>query len=193
MTYDPSKHHRRSIRLKGYDYTTPGAYFVTIVTHHRECLFGEIENGEMRLSRAGEIAARCWEAISAHFASVGLDLFVVMPNHLHGIIIMGAGRGEASANTMPEMPTRLTADASPLRRDGTQPGSLPAIIQNFKSVSTRCLNALCATPGVHVWQRDYYEHIVRDEAGLTRLRGYIQNNPSGWALDELHPVALPSG
>ena len=95
MRHPPDRHHRRSIRLKGHDYTQPGAYFVTICTRDRECLFGHMVNGEMRLNDAGEIARRCWEGIPDHFPSVELDAFVIMPNHVHGIIVIHR-RGEAS-------------------------------------------------------------------------------------------------
>ena len=196
MKYDPAKHHRRSIRLKGYDYAQPGAYFITICVQNRECVLGEIENGEMRLNEAGKIVAECWQAIPAHFALAGLDLFAVMPNHLHGIITIAdgdpAGKGEASADGAPEMPALSKADASPLRVVGTQSGSLSAIIQNFKSISSRRLNAVRSTPGVPIWQRNYYEHIVRDEADLACIRAYLQNNPAKWALDQLHPAAPPN-
>ncbi len=197
MEHDPLQHRRRSIRLKGYDYAQPGAYFVTIVTHSRQCLLGDIEAGEMRLTDVGQIVAACWQAIPNHFARARLDLFVVMPNHLHGIITIGiddsAGWGEACAVKAFAQPTTSLADASPLRRDGTQPGSLQAIIQNFKSISTRRINAWRDTPGMAFWQRTYYEHVVRDEADLARLRAYIQHNPAHWTMDQLYPAAPPSG
>ena len=95
MAFDPDKHHRRSIRLKGRDYSQPGAYFVTICTRDRACLFGDVVNGEMRLNGSGETARRCWEDIPDHFPLVELDAFVIMPNHMHGIIVI-QGRGEKS-------------------------------------------------------------------------------------------------
>ncbi len=104
MTYDPEKHHRRSIRLKGYDYTQPGAYFITICTHGRECLFGEIIDGEMHLNEAGPIVVQTWWDLPNHVPNVQLDAFVVMPNHVHGIIIIteragGMGAGLKGART----------------------------------------------------------------------------------------------
>ena len=86
MKYNPDIHHRRSIRLQGYDYSSPGAYFVTMCTHNRECLFGEIANGKMRLNELGKIASQCWLAIPDHFPHARLGAFVIMPNHVHGII-----------------------------------------------------------------------------------------------------------
>jgi len=182
MKYDPAKHHRRSIRLKDYDYATPGAYFVTICAQNRECLFGEIgAEGDMRLNDVGRMVAECWNAIPTHFPHVIMDTFVVMPNHIHGIVILvGAKHSRSSANASP-----LPADTPP--PNGTQPGSLAAIIQNFKSVSTRKINAQRALPGVPVWQRNYWERIIRNDAELGHVRQYIANNPARWACDRANP------
>ena len=119
MRYDPDKHHRRSVRLKGHDYAQPGAYFVTVCTYQRECLFGHVVNGEMRLNDAGEIARRCWEDIPDHFPLVELDAFVIMPNHVHGIILITEScTGEKSfAPTF--APTTTTAPQSPSRTIGS--------------------------------------------------------------------------
>jgi len=92
MKFDPNKHHRRSIRLKGYDYTQPGGYFVTIVTYHRDLLFGEIVNEEMQLNDLGKIVEECWRAIPEHIPNVELGAYVIMPNHVHGIIVITDGR-----------------------------------------------------------------------------------------------------
>ncbi len=160
MMFDPEKYHRHSICLKGHDYTQPGAYFVLICTRDRECLFGHVVNGEMRLTDAGEITRRCWEDIPHHFSFVELDAFLIMPNHVHGIIVIRC-RGEASAVTIHVAKTPSKSDASPLRQrpNGTQPRSLPAIVQNFKSISTRKMNDARGALGTPVWQRGYYEHV----------------------------------
>jgi putative transposase len=190
------RHHRRSIRLKEYDYAQPGAYFVTICTRDRECLFGHVVNGEIHLNEAGEVAQRCWEGIPNHFPSVELDAFVIMPNHVHGIIVITeSGRGEASV--LGDTLSRRTGatDASPLREgrpNGTQPGSLSAIVQNFKSISTRKMNVTRGAPGTPVWQRGFYEHVVRNEDELMAIRGYIQGNPACWGEDENNPLLLPT-
>lgn len=206
MTYDPAKHHRRSIRLRGYDYAWAGTYFVTLCAQHRECLFGEVMGNKMRLNVAGQIVATIWQSIPRHFPGVTLEAWIIMPNHLHGIIVIGdQRRGEAVAydspasttprlaiaspnppHPAPKKPEPLPTDASP-RQDGTQPGSLSAIVQNFKSVSTRKINRIRNTPGGPVWQRNYYEHILRDEAALNRIRQYIGDNPRQWAEDENNP------
>lgn len=176
MPYDSQFHHRRSIRLRGYDYTSAGAYFVTICAQGRECLFGEVSGGWMRLGTLGECVASVWQAIPDHFPGVELDARVVMPNHMHGIIVLVGAKHLRSA-----------ANASPLRGShGTQPASLAAIIQNFKSVSTRKINVARGTPGARVWQRNYYEHVVRGEADLRRIHDYIAHNPAKWETDRLY-------
>ncbi|MGQ0602346.1 MAG: transposase [Anaerolineales bacterium] len=187
MTYDPQKHHRRSIRLKGYDYRRTGAYFVTLVTYGREGLFGEIVAEAMRPNEFGAIVTDDWRRISRHFVRVTLDEFVVMPNHVHGVIVLGWD--EASAGRGPEIPAALSAEAAPQRPIGTQSGSLGAIVQNYKSVTTRKINQRRCTPGVPVWQRNYYERIIRDEGELNRIRRYIIENPLRWALDDNNPLA----
>lgn len=167
MAYDPQRHNRRSIRLKGFNYASPGAYFVTICTHGRERLFGQIKGGAPALSPHGQVVAETWRRIPRHFAHVQVDAFVVMPDHIHGIVVIRERLACA----------RLESGGRP---KGTAPGSLPAIVQNFKAVSARRINGLRGSPGRRVWQEDYYEHIVRDEAALAAIRQYIENNPRRW-------------
>ena len=178
MTFNPEIHHRRSIRLRGYDYAQPGAYFVTICTHGRECLFGEIVNGEMRLNLYGRIVEECWQTIPHHFDGVKLDEFVVMPNHVHGILnIVEQRRGTAC-----RAPTTGTEQFGQPR-----PHSLPTIIRSFKSAATQRVNQSRGTPGTTVWQRNYYEHVVRGDADLDRIRVYILDNPAKWHEDPNNP------
>ena len=187
MTEYLPTHHRRSIRLPGYDYSNPGAYFVTIVTQARVSLFGEVAGGEMSLGLAGQCAAVIWQTLPNHFA-VTLDTWVVMPNHLHGILVIhDPCKGEASGAVSTIIRTGSLPDASPLPPHGTQSGSLGAILQNYKSVTTRRINALRGTSGNPVWQRNYYEHIVRDESELDRIRQYIVENPAKWQNDQENP------
>mgnify|MGYP000913469741 FL=1 len=168
MKYDPKKHHRRSIRLKGYDYSQSGACFVTICTQNRVCLFGDIVDGEMRLNDAGKIVHGVWNDLPNHYPGMELDAFVVMPNHVHGIIvIVGAG-----------------LKLAPTKR------GLPEIIRGFKTFSSRRINELRGTPGIPVWQRNYYEHIVRNDESLYRIREYIINNPMQWEQDRENPRTL---
>jgi putative transposase len=171
--YDPGKHRRRSIRLKGYDYALPGAYFVTLNTWHREHLFGEIVDGEMQLSEYGELVQDCWDETPAHFARVQLDAFVVMPNHVHLVIILtdsDTSRGTACRARAPTFGKSI-------------PDSLPTIIRSLKSAVTKRVNELRETPSAPVWQRNYYERVIRNERKLDAVRRYIVANPANWNED----------
>jgi len=192
MKYDPLKHHRHSIRLQGYDYAQQGAYFVTIVTHNRECLFDD----KVLL----RVIETYWQMIPKHFPNVILDEWVVMPNHIHGGIVIAddACRGEAFlrdsssdnliANKKGDLSLKHTSgNASPLPPRGALPNSLGAVIGNFKSMTTRRINVIRHTQGASVWQRNYYEHIIRDEKELDRIREYIINNPANWDMDDENP------
>jgi REP element-mobilizing transposase RayT len=170
---------RKSIRLQGYDYTQPGAYFVTLCTQDRACLFGEIVDGQMRSNAMGNIVADCWQAIPRHFQMVELDAWVAMPNHFHGIAwIADVGATHASP---------VLGNASPVRTSGPPRWSLGAIIGSFKSAATKRINALRGTPGTPVWQRNYHEHIIRGDESLNRIRQYILDNPAQWATDRENP------
>jgi len=171
MPYDPNIHHRRSLRLPEFDYSEARAYFVTLVTQGRENVFGEIVAGMMKLNLLGECAAAVWKRLPGYF-SVHLDAWVVMPNHLHAILVL--------QETDHKSDRKVEHGAM----KGTQPGSLNSIIQNFKSVSTRRINVLRNSPGRPVWQRDYYEHIIRNEDNWARITDYIELNPILWETDE---------
>jgi putative transposase len=177
-----AQHTRRSIRLKGHDYSQPGAYFVTVCTQDRACLFGEVADGEMRLNPAGQLVERGWCAIPDHFPLARLDAFVVMPNHAHGIIVLSTVR--ATHASRPHHP------APPGRPRGPQRHSIGAIVGSFKSAVTKNINASRGTPGAPVWQRNYYEHVVRDEGSLNRIRQYILDNPAQWAMDRDNPLVV---
>jgi REP element-mobilizing transposase RayT len=182
--YNPQIHHRRSIRLAGYDYTQAGAYFITICTHKRQNLFGDIVNGEMILNEYGKIAANSWQELARHFPHITLGEWVIMPNHVHGIIVIG--RGEAPAD---DQSTTTSSDNRRVLRpsppNGTDPGSVGAIVQNYKSVASRKINKLRSTAGAPVWQRNYWEHIIRNEQAYQRIANYIINNPAQWGADSL--------
>jgi putative transposase len=182
MPYDPNRHHRQSIRLRGYDYTQAGAYFVTIVVQNREHLLGEIVDGVMRLNDYGRVVLEEWNKLPVRFPQVTLDTSAIMPTHLHGVIVIG-GRGEASAGQSRVSSSTLSADASPLQPNGTVSGSLGAIMQNFKSTSSRRVNALRNTPGAKLWQRDYFERVIRNDRELNAIRQYIIDNPMNWDSD----------
>jgi REP element-mobilizing transposase RayT len=270
MTYNPAIHHRRSIRLKGYDYSQAGMYFITLCAHNREALFGEIVGGVMRLNDLGKIAAACWNNLPRSFPNLTLDQWVVMPNHFHGILVLDDpipdGGGEASAATLsgkrrlfaadaspqrlngiahgsadsspqrpngiahgsadaspqrpngiahgsadsspqrpngiahgsadssPQRPNGIahgSADASPQRPNGTAPGSMNAIVQNYKSIASRKINACRGTAGAPVWQRNYWESIIRDESAYANIAAYIVNNPLKWENDKLSGGVIP--
>ncbi len=262
MAYDPRRHHRQSIRLKGYDYTQAGAYFVTVVTQDRVHLFGEVVKGEMRLNEAGRMVFEQWQALPTRFATVEIDEFVVMPNHIHGIIILrdplvgadlvsaptgtstggtstggtstggastggtstggastggtstggastggastgGASTGGASTGGTSTGGTSTGGTSTGgTSTGGTSTGgtstrdvpTLGDVIGAFKSLTTveyiRGVKQLgwAAFRG-RLWQRNYYEHIIRDERALERIRRYIADNPRRWELDREHPAA----
>jgi REP element-mobilizing transposase RayT len=183
---------RRSIRLQDYDYADEGAYFVTICTYGRACLFGEIVNGEMRLSRVGEVVLNEWLQTAIVRPNVELDAFVIMPNHVHGIIVItdragnNVGAQRAAPLQQPLTPNSSNRD----KRPHVTPGSLGAIVRSFKSASTRSVNILRDTPAMPLWQRNYYEHVIRDEGDLNRIRLYIECNPQMWDTDEENPARL---
>ena len=183
MTFNPEIHHRRSIRLPHYDYSRPGAYFVTVCTWNRDPLFGIIIDGEIQLNANGRFVQACWEAIPDHFAYVELDSFTIMPNHVHGILWM-AHRSHVGAQHAAPLRRPRNSDASM----NVTPGSLGAILRSFKSAATRRINNIDRqTPRIPVWQRNYYERVIRDEAEMCRTREYIQNNPLNWETDEENP------
>jgi putative transposase len=184
MTRDPTRHHRRSIRLPSYDYTQPGAYFVTICSQDRECVFGDVTNGEMILNRRGEMVERTWRQLAECYPGVEVDAFVVMPNHAHGIIVLvGAGPCACPDSGQPR---------------GVAPTmSLPGVVHRFKSLTTARYRW-----GVHnggwppfpgrLWQRNYHEHVIRNDEDLNRVRQYIVDNPAHWERDPENPVRRPS-
>lgn len=171
---------RRSIRLPGYDYTDPGGYAITIVTAGRACLLGEVTGAEMRLNDPGWIVQREWFRTAELRANVELrpDEFAVMPNHVHGII------------WIVDNPAGAERRSAPANQFVVPGGSLGAIVRVFKSAVTYAINVRRGTRGEAVWQRNYYEHILRDQADWEHACGYIQSNPSRWTDDDLNPVRL---
>jgi REP element-mobilizing transposase RayT len=172
---------RRSIRLKDYDYRSGGFYFITICTEKRKLLFGKIVDGEMQLNMAGKIAQKCWTEIPAHYPSVKLDMFVIMPNHIHGILIIEENIEDIKVKNMAR-----AQDIAPLRGMRSRKvmsGSVGAIVRGYKiGVSKWFLNNTFIKD---VWQRNYYEHIIRKEESLLKIQEYILNNPASWEKDSL--------
>jgi REP element-mobilizing transposase RayT len=172
------KYHRRSLRLKGYDYSQPGTYFITICTKNRECLLGEIKNGKIILNEFGEIAKSEWIKSSIIRKEIKLDEFMIMPNHIHGIIIIDHGTPIVVVGAN---------GCSPLRDFRMESKSISSFVAGYKSSVTKQINILRKLPKISLWQRNYYEHIIRNETELNILREYIVNNPLKWDEDEENP------
>jgi putative transposase len=202
MKFDPAKHDRRSIRLKGHNYASAGAYFITICTHQRQCLFGDILDGVMELNEYGTIVRSHWLNLPRYHPHLRLDEFVFMPNHIHGILVLidnagGAGFvwnidhpvGAGFEGNITPLTDQLSAKPAPTtiptphhsKRHG-----IPEIIRGFKTFSARRINQIRNAPGTPVWQRNYYECIIRDQTGFENIRKYVQNNPLKWDQDQLH-------
>lgn len=177
----PQQNRRRTMRLVGYNYSALGSYFVTICTHQRKCLFGEIVEGKMRVNSYGQIVKGCWEAIPKHFPHANLQNFVVMPNHVHGVVMIEASATEIDRHHAQEKLGNMM-----------KPGTLSTIVRSFKSVTTKQINILRDSKGSSVWQRNYYDHIIRDERSFVYIQNYITNNPSTWQQDQLRPKNAPS-
>ena len=174
MKHDPHIHHRKSIRLKGYDYSQAGSYFVTICTKAKAEFLGEVHNGEIILSPSGVIARLYWEALTTHFPDIILDEFVVMPNHVHGIVVIADDVHRERRGVQLNAPTPQFFSSSG--------GSLPVIVRTYKAAVT----TWCRKNGYDefAWQRNYYEHIIKGERDLNAIRKYIAENPANWFADE---------
>ena len=181
---------RRSIRLKEYDYSQEGYYYITVCTKNRECWFGDVVSSKIKLSDLGKIVYDEWLKTEQIRDNVETDIFVVMPNHIHGIVIIndnvdshvGAPRWGAQNIDM-----RARHRHAPTNKYW-KPNSLGSIINQFKSVVTKRIHSI----GHHnfAWQRNYYEHIIRNENELNKIQEYIINNPLQWGLDENNPNSL---
>jgi len=223
MKFDPEKHHRQSIRLRNYDYSQPGYYFLTICTYKKQSWFGEIKNDRMSLNQIGKIVAEEWLNTLQIRLNFQLDQWVIMPNHLHGIVIinehiLGLGEedrdilgdrnmseqkifGEGSQDFLGDRNVSkqkifgegnldfLGARNAPLRQE---PNSISSFVAGFKSAVTKRINLLRNNRDIPIWQRNYYESIIRDEQSLIVIREYIKNNPYQWKKDPDNPVNAQS-
>jgi REP-associated tyrosine transposase len=178
VTDDHYSKRRRTIRLQTWDYSADGAYFVTICTTQQRHLFGNIVDGVMRLNSVGTIVTDSWRWLASRYPYVTLDEWCLMPNHLHGILVLTGRGGSRTAPTVTEILPR-----KPLGR----------LIGAFKTVSTKHINQLRRTPGAIVWQRNFWERVVRDDVEMDRIRSYVRNNPDNWAADELNSVTGRGG
>ncbi|HLP62304.1 MAG TPA: transposase [Candidatus Deferrimicrobium sp.] len=186
MKYNAEIHHRRSIRLQGYDYSSAGAYFVTLCTQNHECLFGEISNRKMILNAAGEMINIILQQIPDFYPDNDIDEFVVMPDHIHTIIIVGAGPRVC--------PSVFASTGNPQGGIGQPRGvsptglPLPDMVSRIKSMTTKLYSDGVKQSGWQpfngkLWQRNYYEHIIRNENELFQIREYVDNNPANWEID----------
>jgi REP element-mobilizing transposase RayT len=249
MKYDPKKHHRRSIRLKGYNYASPGAYFVTICVQGRECLLGNVVNGQMRLNPFGQIADQFWTNVPNHFSpstaqngAITIDAHVTIPNHIHAIISIhdtdcrgavsapvsasipapvslhsadvngdqdggepedvreiqgGTAQGDTKGAAQCHSPVKpgcagsppLDCETPPLRKSGP---TLGQIVAYYKYQTTKLVNGVRGMVGERLWQRNYWEHVIRNDMSYQRIAQYVETNPALWENDQLHPDAPPN-
>ncbi|WP_017296214.1 transposase [Geminocystis herdmanii] len=187
MKYNPDYHHRRSIRLPNYDYSQSGIYFVTICTAKKQHLFGEIRDGKMFLNQIGNIVAEEWLNTEKIRKEVVLDEWIIMPNHFHGLVAIT----HEKINNISDVNHIRGANLAPLRR---KPRSLSSLVGGFKSAVTKRIKQICNETTVCVWQKNYYESIIRSEEHLNNVRKYIINNPQKWDDDpennKNHPQEL---
>jgi REP element-mobilizing transposase RayT len=185
MKYNPDIRHRRSIRLQEYDYTGPGAYFITVCTQNGECLLSDVVKGKMVLNQFGEVVKKEWLKTFDMRRDLILDEYIVMPNHFHGIIIIANNNTKTIDNF-----GRGTLQRAPTFEQFGRPvsNSIPTVIRLFKSSTTKQINEFCQTPKMPLWQRNYYEHIIRNEDELNQIREYVAENPLKWETDEENPI-----
>jgi putative transposase len=170
MTFDPVVHGRHSLRLPDFDYASTGAYFVTLVTHQRRCLFGTIADGTLHPTPLGHFATAAWTASEALRAELRLGSFVVMPNHLHAIVFLQG------------------TTASDAQKPRSRQRSLGSMIGGYKAAVTSHAREIAAiAPGASLWQRNFYEHVIRDEQDFRAIDDYIQDNPRRWSEDAENP------
>ena len=188
--YNPEIHHRRSIRIKEYDYSREGLYFITICTFNHACLFGHIDNGDMAMTEYGNIVYNEWLQTGEMRKNIILNEFVVMPNHIHGIIEIN---DSTRRGTMPralvhrETKRQGTKHCAPTEQFGKPTSNtIPTIVRGYKSTVTKQINTIRKTPGQPVWQRSYYEHIIRNEKSYNRISEYIRYNPEKWLQDKYY-------
>ena len=178
MSFNQNRHHRQSIRLRNYDYSQAGLYFITMCVHQRLSLFGEVVAGKMILNEAGRVVQDVWHDLPSHYTNVELDSFVVMPNHIHGIV-----RFNGIVRAIHESPLQSPLQQSPISRRNM---GLSKLVGRLKMVSAKRINQLRNTQGVPVWQRNYHEHIIRHENAYMKIADYIHTNPLRWQEDRYY-------
>lgn len=195
MKYDPKIHHRRSIRLRDYDYSRPGAYYVTICAFNKNCFFGQVVEHQMHENECGHIVREQWLESAKIRKEIELDTFIVMPNHMHGILWVLGPRGEHAlmksgfVERLDRMPKALPRPNGVI--PAMRPRSLASWAAGFKSAITSRVRKVWDKPRAEVWQEDYFERVVRDEEELNRIRDYIMTNPLRWGSDRYNPARVP--
>jgi putative transposase len=178
---------RKSIRLKEYDYARAGAYFVTICSWNKQCVFGTVEEDTVQLNELGRVVESCWQEIPEHFAKVELDEFIIMPNHIHGIIILNDQEDYTCRDTIHRV--RESSGESKTESFGNPTASsIPTIIRTFKAAVTRESRRLRLFTSERLWQGGYFERIIRNENAMMKAREYIVNNPLEWHFDRENPA-----
>jgi putative transposase len=196
-------HNRKSIRFRGYDYSLPGAYFITVCFHDfKHKLFGNVVGGNMVENNYGIIVRQCWNNLPAHYPHIQLNEFIIMPNHVHGIIVIRHSASVGARSSRPDLPrssrpisvpdmsvlSEMGRD-NPVGRDNHAPTRAPTlgtIVAYFKYQSTKQINAIRQHGIEKIWQRNYYDHIIRDDKSRYFIRQYIRNNPANWSTDSEH-------
>ncbi len=207
MTYNPDIHHRRSIRLKGYDYTKAGAYFVTLCTQNKVCFFGEVFDGAITLNAAGQMIDAVWHEIPKFYPGIKIDVFQIMPNHIHGILVfVGAGPcacpdSEPGSSVLKKGP-KIAKKTEPGQEPGQAQGPAPTlsvsdVVHRFKTMTTKkyidgVKNDNWSSFDQKLWQRNYYEHIIRNEGEWHKVREYITSNPMKWETDQAYSNVSPA-
>lgn len=182
MESDRGQSSRRSVRLPGFDYSKAGMYFVTICAAERQCSFGEIRGNDTFLSPIGQIVRTCWIEIPKHFPNIRTETYVVMPNHVHGILIIPSSQPEARPQGKAIVRTESFGKPTPK--------SIPTAVRSFKSASSRRVRESGLVAGGSIWQRGYYEHVLRNTREYVEATNYILLNPARWADDEDNPDTI---
>ncbi|MEX1002931.1 MAG: transposase [Crocinitomicaceae bacterium] len=192
MAYNPTIHNRQSLRLKGYDYGAEGLYFLTICTQDRLHLFGDIKNNEMQLNSSGEIAKKCWLDIPMHFPHAHLHEFVIMPNHIHGIVEITENVGIVGSKKFSALQYQPDISSQPYQpeKHGFSPAfkspskTIGSIVRGFKIGVTKWMRQ---NTTIHtIWQSNYYDHIIRNQSDYYRIAEYIIKNPQKWQTDKFN-------
>ncbi len=192
MPYNPLIHNRQSIRLPGYDYSSEGYYFLTICTHHHQQIFGKINNCMMNLNQLGQFVHNEWKKSVIIRTEIELGAFIIMPNHMHAIVHITRRGFRPNAPTMDAHTPPITAMNAPTTNantpSGLQPKTIGSLVAGFKSSVTKQINIIRKSPGEPVWQRNYWDHIIRTDESYDQIEDYIINNPSNWYNDKFFTI-----